>query len=78
MPELRKDPIVGRWVIVAKSRAKRPHDFESTPKLHTGSFCPFCEGNEEQTPHEIIAYRRPGTTPNGKGWRKDVCNASNT
>ena len=24
MPDLRKDPIVGRWVIIAKSRAKRP------------------------------------------------------
>ena len=27
MPELRKDPIVGRWVIIATERAKRPHDF---------------------------------------------------
>ena len=26
MPDLRKDPIVGRWVIIAKNRAKRPHD----------------------------------------------------
>ena len=24
MPELRKDPIVGRWVIIAPDRAKRP------------------------------------------------------
>ena len=29
MPELRKDPIVGRWVIIADERAKRPHDFKS-------------------------------------------------
>ena len=29
MPELRKDPIVGRWVIIAHERAKRPHDFKS-------------------------------------------------
>ncbi len=28
MPELRKDPIVGRWVIIALERAKRPHDFK--------------------------------------------------
>ena len=28
MPELRKDPIVGRWVIIAHERAKRPHDFK--------------------------------------------------
>ena len=27
MPELRKDPIVGRWVIIATERAKRPFDF---------------------------------------------------
>ncbi|MEX2119023.1 MAG: galactose-1-phosphate uridylyltransferase [Pirellulales bacterium] len=72
MPDLRKDPIVGRWVIVAKSRAKRPHNFESTPQLHTGSFCPFCEGNEDQTPGEIIAYRPPGSLANRQGWRVRV------
>ena len=27
MPELRKDPITGRWVIIATDRAKRPSDF---------------------------------------------------
>ena len=27
MPELRKDPIVGRWVIISTDRAKRPTDF---------------------------------------------------
>ena len=27
MPELRKDPIIGRWVIIATERAKRPTDF---------------------------------------------------
>lgn len=72
MPDLRKDPIVGRWVIVAKSRAKRPHDFESSPRLRRGKFCPFCEGNEDSTPNEIIAYRNPGTQPNRKGWRVRV------
>jgi UDPglucose--hexose-1-phosphate uridylyltransferase len=72
MPDLRKDPIVGRWVIVAKSRARRPHDFSSTPKLRTGTFCPFCEGNEDQTPGEIIAYRGHGTSPNRPGWRVRV------
>ncbi len=33
MPELRKDPIVGRWVIIADERAKRPHDFKSEAPL---------------------------------------------
>ena len=27
MPELSKDPIVGRWVIISTDRAKRPTDF---------------------------------------------------
>ena len=72
MPDLRKDPIVGRWVIVAKSRAKRPHDFESSPRLRVGRFCPFCEGNEDKTPGEIIAYRNPGSHRNRQGWRVRV------
>ena len=61
MPELRKDPIVGRWVIIAPDRAKRPQDLP--PTLPTGAphFCPFCEGNEDATPPEILAYRQPGT-----------------
>jgi len=71
-PDLRKDPIVGRWVIVAKSRAKRPHDFESTPRLHSGKFCPFCEGNEDKTPSEIVAYRNKGAEANREGWRVRV------
>ncbi|MFO8053389.1 MAG: hypothetical protein R6U54_05495 [Candidatus Omnitrophota bacterium] len=29
MSQLRKDPIIDRWVIVATERAKRPNDFES-------------------------------------------------
>lgn len=72
MPDLRKDPIVGRWVIVAKSRAKRPHDFESTSSIKSGKFCPFCPGQEESTPGEIVAYRNPGSAANRPGWRLRV------
>jgi UDPglucose--hexose-1-phosphate uridylyltransferase len=72
MPDLRKDPIVGRWVIIAKSRARRPHDFDTTPRRETGRFCPFCEGNEDKTPGEIIAYRNPGSQRNRAGWRVRV------
>jgi UDPglucose--hexose-1-phosphate uridylyltransferase len=72
MPDLRKDPIVGRWVIVAKGRAKRPHDFENPPPLRTDGFCPFCEGNEDKTTHEIVAYRSAGSARNRQGWRVRV------
>lgn len=72
MPDLRKDPIVGRWVIIAKSRAKRPHDFDAALRPHTKRLCPFCEGNEHLTPNEIIAYRSPGSQRDRQGWRVRV------
>src|SRR6202045_1729938 len=71
MPELRKDPIVGRWVIIATDRAKRPVAPKVEP-LPAGAFCPFCEGNESHTPHEILAYRERNTKPDEKGWRVRV------
>jgi UDPglucose--hexose-1-phosphate uridylyltransferase len=68
LPELRKDPITGRWVIIATDRAKRPSDFvRETPKP-SGGFCPFCSGNESKTPPEILAYRSDGSAPNTPGW----------
>ena len=57
MPELRKDPIVGRWVIISTDRAKRPTDFARESVKMKGGFCPFCYGNEAKTPPEIQAYR---------------------
>ena len=27
MPELRKDPVVGRWVIISTERSRRPTSF---------------------------------------------------
>lgn len=68
MPELRKDPITGRWVIIATDRARRPSDFTRQPVPPPSTrFCPFCYGNEQKTPPEILAYRRYGG-PNEPGW----------
>jgi len=73
MPELRKDPVIGRWVIIAEERALRPHDFISErDDAGSGSFCPFCAGNETKTPPEIFAYREAGGEPNGPGWKVRV------
>jgi UDPglucose--hexose-1-phosphate uridylyltransferase len=68
MPELRKDPIIGRWVIISTERGKRPSDFVIEPEKKKGGFCPFCAGNEDKTPPEVLAYRKPGTAPNTPGW----------
>jgi len=73
MPELRKDPVVGRWVIISTERGRRPSDFNgSTPPLASAKGCPFCVGNEDKTPSEILAYREPGTLPNAPGWTTRV------
>jgi UDPglucose--hexose-1-phosphate uridylyltransferase len=68
MPELRKDPVVGRWVIISVERGKRPTDFVSTTQKKKGGFCPFCPGNEYTTPPEIIAFRPEGSQANSSDW----------
>jgi UDPglucose--hexose-1-phosphate uridylyltransferase len=66
--ELRKDPVLDRWVIIAASRGKRPTDFASVPEADKSAGCPFCGGNEGKTPPEIYAVRDPGTLPDTPGW----------
>ena len=72
MPELRKDPITGRWVIIATDRAKRPSDFIRQPVPPPSvAICPFDYGNEHKTPPEILAYRDSGERDH-PGWRVRV------
>ena len=67
MPELRRDPVVGYWTIIAHERGWRPMDYR--PKKVTDERpCPFCEGRESQTPSEVYAIRRAGAASNGPGW----------
>src|SRR6185436_1824796 len=73
MPELRKDPVVGRWVIISTERGRRPSDFNgAAPPPPNAKTCPFCVGNEDKTPAEILAYREQGTLPNTPGWSTRV------
>jgi len=59
MSELRQDPTTREWVIMAPERAKRPQHMpkrrladEQLPDREKS--CPFCPGNESQTPHEVF------------------------
>jgi UDPglucose--hexose-1-phosphate uridylyltransferase len=73
LPELRKDVITGRWVIISSDRRKRPNDFRlERYALTGGDQCPFCTGREELTPPEVLAYRPNGSPPNGSGWHLRV------
>lgn len=73
MPELRKDPISERWMVISTERGNRPTDFKMPAVAEEsvgsgGAKCPFCEGNETKTPPEIKAWRKPDTSPNTPGW----------
>ncbi len=72
MSELRKDPVSGRWIIIAADRAKRPQDWRFKRQAAEEKSCPFCEGNESTTPPEILAYRPSDSPKNGPGWRVRV------
>jgi len=70
VPELRKNPITSQWVIISTDRSKRPSDFSrERVVIKNAGFCPFCPGNEERTPPEILAYR---PAENAAGWNLRV------
>ncbi len=70
MPDLRRDPIVGRWVIISTERSGRPHEFAQMqpPRPISAALCPFCPGQERLTPKEIMAYRAQPAEPNSPNW----------
>jgi len=69
LPELRKDPVTGRWVIISTERRKRPNDFRfERPSIIGREECPFCPGQEALTPPEVLAYRQNGGGANSSDW----------
>ncbi|HBA60235.1 MAG TPA: galactose-1-phosphate uridylyltransferase [Elusimicrobia bacterium] len=59
MPEIRKDPVFGRWVIIASERGLRPNEFRPG-QGKDGYSCPFCPGHEELTPPTIYSLPAAG------------------
>ncbi len=64
MSELRQDPTTYDWVIIAKERAKRPHEFKRGNTVKSllpdrSEECPFCPGNEDRTPTAEAVYGAP-------------------
>ncbi|MBL0057961.1 MAG: galactose-1-phosphate uridylyltransferase [Elusimicrobia bacterium] len=72
MPELRRDPVIGRWVIISTERSRRPGGFSAMRENQGSVPCPFCPGNESKTPPEILAYGGKGRGPNTPGWNLRV------
>lgn len=72
MPELRRNLISGDWVIIATERAKRPEDFKKKAGdkkvfLEFSEKCPFCPGNENQTPPADLVINK------GEKWQIRTC-----
>jgi len=67
MPELRQNFFTKEWVIIATERAKRPKELARQQPLKTpASFvptCPFCPGNEDKTPTEIMRVPAGDSVP---------------
>ncbi len=68
MPELRKDPIIDRWVIISTERGKRPVFISEEKGPSKASVCPLCPGNEAMTPSEVYALRPHGSPANSRNW----------
>lgn len=63
MAEFRTNEVTEEQILIVESRLKRPMDFqeeeEIKQKVSFNQNCPFCVGNEEQTPSEIYRVGEP-------------------
>ena len=63
MPEYRQNPLTGQWVIVSCQRDSRPSEFIEQIARRESGLCPFCAGNEHETPDAIATYVLPAGEP---------------
>ncbi len=68
MGELRRDPVVNRWVIIDPERREREALFPIEEEVEEPVPCPFCPGRELEAGREIYAVGEPGRPPNAGGW----------
>jgi UDPglucose--hexose-1-phosphate uridylyltransferase len=67
MPELRKDPILNRWIVIAPERARRPMA-SVLSEASDSTACPFCAGNETMTPPEVLVLNDEGDPAGLSTW----------
>ncbi|NJD57665.1 MAG: galactose-1-phosphate uridylyltransferase [Nitrospirae bacterium] len=60
--ELRKDPLLGRWIaVLSESLPPSEYNGENSREPAKEDSCMLCAGRESETPHEIM--RTPGSSP---------------
>jgi len=72
MPELRRDPVLGRWIIISRERRKRPSDFPIEVSQGNGGFCPLCPGNESSTPPAVLTFNKEEQEGGESQWQVRV------
>lgn len=72
MSELRRDPVVDRWVIITDDPTLSPNIPRTVASVPEDPFCPFCPGNEHLCPPEILANRQDGSQANDSRWKLRV------
>ncbi len=71
MPDLRYDPVNDLWIAIAESRVQRPNEYQPSAAVVPLDRCPFCRGNESETPPAITAYAydaAKGLVPAQRDW----------
>ena len=56
MAEMRRDPLTDTYVLFSEARGHRPHEFLPPQAPPQRDACPFCAGNEQQTPGALATY----------------------
>lgn len=67
MADLRFDPVTGVWVAIARNRDARPMEYVAIDTVQHQLICPFCSGNEDETPDPVLVFGPQGkqlTDPN--------------
>ncbi len=76
MSEIRHDWLADRWVIFAPERSGRPDEYESSNSDYdvreSRLRCPFCPGNESETPQPLFVIPACPTKESPSDWRVRV------
>jgi UDPglucose--hexose-1-phosphate uridylyltransferase len=65
--ELRKDPLLGRWVAVL-TQSRSPSEYILPPEEGNENICILCAGKENETPPEIMSVPKSNPDKTVKGW----------
>ena len=72
VPERRRDPVSGRWVVIAGNRATRPHDLPTILDQPQLDSCSFCAGRESETTEPVAVWPPAEPSSHGFDWQVRV------